>query len=197
MSSGPAITLRELTADDAPSVLALLLENRTFLRPWEPIRPEPFFTPQGQRSALRRCEDDRRADRAYDFAIIDRATGGMIGRITLSNVVRGASQSASVGYFVSEAHGRRGHATEAVRQLLAFAFGPADLHRVQAAVLPRNEGSIRVLQKNGLRDEGLARRYLEIDGAWQDHRIFAITREEWPAALGERRYPGYTAFDAE
>lgn len=190
MSSGPAITLRDLTADDANSVVELLLENRTFLRPWEPVRPERFFTPQGQRSALRRSESDRRADRGYDFAIIGQATGRMIGRITLSNVARGAWQNASVGYFVSEAHCRRGHATEAVRQVLGFAFGPADLHRIQAAVLPRNEGSIRVLQKNGLRDEGLARRYLEIDGAWQDHRIFAITREEWPAASRERSHPG-------
>lgn len=96
-----------------------------------------------------------------------------------SRTWRGAWQNAVLGYFVDADQNGKGFATEAARLALGFAFGHAGLHRVQAGVMPRNERSIRVLAKTGFRNEGVALRYLEIGGMWEDHIIFAITREEW------------------
>jgi ribosomal-protein-alanine N-acetyltransferase len=96
--------------------------------------------------------------------------------------VRGAWQNATLGYFVGEAWGGRGYASEAVRQAVEFAFNRIGLHRVQAAVMPRNVRSIRVVEKNGFRLEGMAERYLQIDGRWEDHLIYSITSDEWPAS---------------
>ena len=88
--------------------------------------------------------------------------------------------NAYLGYFVSERHNGHGYATTAVRQAVDFAFEELGLHRVQAAVVPRNAGSIRVLEKAAFREEGLALRYLQIAGVWEDHRVYAVTVEEWP-----------------
>ena len=86
----------------------------------------------------------------------------------------------SLGPAVGREHNGLGYATAAMGAALRFAFGPAGLHRVQAAIMPRNAASIRVVEKNGFRFEGLARRYLEIAGTWEDHNIYAVTVEEWP-----------------
>jgi [ribosomal protein S5]-alanine N-acetyltransferase len=102
--------------------------------------------------------------------------------VALSSVIRGAFQNAYLGWSLDEAHGGRGFASEAVRLLIDFAFEDAGLHRVQAAVIPRNVASLRVAEKVGLRKEGFARRYLKINGVWEDHKLFAITSEEWNGA---------------
>ena len=104
--------------------------------------------------------------------------GTLVGRVALNHVSRGAWQNANLGYFVDRDHGGRGIATEAVRLTLVFAFGTLALHRVQAAVMPGNAASIRVVEKNGFRREGLARRFLEINGRWEDHLLFALTSED-------------------
>lgn len=98
--------------------------------------------------------------------------------MNLSNVVRGAWGNCTIGYFVDHGRNGLGYATEAVGLAVRFAFDHAGLHRVQAAVMPRNVRSIRVVEKNGFRYEGLARRYLQIDGRWEDHNIYAITVED-------------------
>jgi [ribosomal protein S5]-alanine N-acetyltransferase len=103
----------------------------------------------------------------------------IVGMTQLSPVHRGPWRNANLGYWVAEDRGGRGHATEAVHRTVAFAFEQAGLHRVQAAVMPRNEASIRVLMKNAFRREGVAERYLQIAGVWEDHVILAITSEEW------------------
>ena len=103
----------------------------------------------------------------------------LVGRIQLSGISRGPFENAYLGYFVSERHNGRGYATEAVRQAVDAAFGELGLHRVQAAVIPRNVASIRVLEKAGFREEGFALRYLQIAGVWEDHKLYAVTAEEW------------------
>ncbi len=105
----------------------------------------------------------------------------LIGRVALANVVLGSWRNATLGYWIDQASNSRGHATEAVLLALAFAFDDLSLHRVQPAVMPRNTRSIRVVEKCGFRDEGLALRYLQINGVWEDHRIFAMTAEDWRA----------------
>jgi ribosomal-protein-alanine N-acetyltransferase len=172
--------LRELRESDAPELLELHMHNREHLRPFDPTRPGSFFTLEGQRAEMRQAEADRAADRGYRFAIVDASDGRVVGVVALSNVVRGVWQNATLGYWVDRDHGGRGFATDAVRRALQFAFGTAALHRVQAAVMPRNAPSIRVVEKAGLRFESVAPRYLQINGVWEDHNIYAMTAEEWP-----------------
>jgi len=115
----------------------------------------------------------------YRFAIVELPSESIVGMTQLSSVHLGPWRNANIGYWVAEGRGRRGFATEAVRRTLDFAFGDAGLHRVQAAAMPRNRPSLRVLEKNAFRREGLAERYLQIAGVWEDHVILAITSEEW------------------
>ena len=176
--AGERIALRAFAPGDVSELTALRVRNRDFLGPWEPRRSEGFFTAAGQRAEIERDRHEWAADRTYAFAIVEHAGGAMRGRIALANVVRGAWENATLGYFVDQAVGSRGYATEAVSLALDFAFGPCRLHRVQAAVMPKNARSRRVLEKNGFRHEGFSPRYLRLDGDWRDHDLFAITVEE-------------------
>jgi [ribosomal protein S5]-alanine N-acetyltransferase len=106
--------------------------------------------------------------------------GAVIGRITLNNVVRGAFQSCSVGYFVRSAANGRGHASAAVREMLRLAFDELGLHRVEAGTLVHNVRSQRVLERNGFVRFGLAPRYLRIQGRWQDHVLFQVLNPAMP-----------------
>jgi len=176
--AGERIALRAFAPGDVSELTALRVRNRDFLGPWEPRRSEGFFTEAGQRAEIERDRHEWAADRTYAFAIVERDGGAMRGRIALANVVRGAWENATLGYFVDQDVGSRGYATEAVALALDFAFGPCRLHRVQAAVMPKNARSRRVLEKNGFRHEGFSPRYLRLDGDWRDHDLFAITVEE-------------------
>ena len=168
MAAGSRI--REVTAADAEELAALYKENRDFLAPFEPIRPRWFFTADGQHERLAEPPVD-----TYRFAIVD--DGAIAGVINLSNVVRGAFDSANVGYFVARSHNGRGLATEALAAVVEFAFGEAKLHRIEAGTLVDNVASQRVLEKNGFERIGLARRYLKIAGQWQDHLLFQRTAD--------------------
>jgi ribosomal-protein-alanine N-acetyltransferase len=174
---GEGTRIRALRAEDAQALLELRLRNRAFLTPWDPDRPAAFFTLAGQRAVLAEHRDAWRDGRRFAFAICA-GDDVPLGSVTLDNVVRGAMQGATLGYWLDEASGGRGHATEAVRLTLRFAFDHVGLHRVQAAVMPRNPRSARVLAKAGFRHEGRALRYLRIAGAWEDHDLFAVTAEE-------------------
>jgi len=157
----------------------LLLRNRRFLKPFEPSRPNSYFTEEWQATRLARSETGRA------FGIIQGESGELVGRLELSAITPPPALHANLGYWVDQGHNGRGYATEAVAAALAQAFDPGGLrlHRIQAAVMPRNDRSIRVLEKSGLRREGFAERYLEIGGRWEDHWIYAITAEEWPGAV--------------
>ena len=170
---GERILLRHLTADDGPALLTFMQENRAFLERWGPERERGFFTLEAQLADIEAAADDAAADRRHAFGIF--LDSELVGRIALSQIFRGIFQNAYLGYSVAERWNGRGLATEAVGVASEFAFGDLGLHRVQAAVMPRNTGSIRVLEKNGFREEGYAVGYLCINGVWEDHRIFART----------------------
>ena len=172
---GRQIALRHLVEDDAPALLAFLEENRAFLEQWEPAREDSFFTLDAQRADIAAAADDAERLRRHAFGIF--AGDELVGRLALNQIVRGVFQNAYLGYSIGERWNGRGFATEAVALAVEFAFEGLFLHRVQAAVMPRNVGSIRVLEKNGFREEGYAVGYLCINGAWEDHRIFARTRD--------------------
>ena len=172
------ITLRPLRLSDAPELLEVRQRNEAFLAPWEPLRTPDYFTLESQRREIAAGESDMRAGAGYPYAVIEVPTGAIVGRIALSGIVRGVFHNAYLGYFVDGACNGRGYATAAVGEVLSRAFGELRLHRVQAAVMPRNAGSLRVLERNGFRREGLAERYLKIAGRWEDHILHAITAEE-------------------
>jgi ribosomal-protein-alanine N-acetyltransferase len=171
------VGIRPLVLADAEELLELALRNRSHLEPWEPRKDEAWYTLEGQRAALQRAEEFREAGRGYRFAIV--AGDRIAGAVGLNEVVRASFQNAYLGYWVDGSSTGRGYATEGVRLTVRFAFEEAGLHRVQAAVMPRNGASIRVLEKVGFRREGQSLRYLRIAGTWEDHFLFALTREEW------------------
>jgi ribosomal-protein-alanine N-acetyltransferase len=175
--AGSRCRIRDLRPDDADELLELRVRNREFFVPFEPTLPPDHFTRRAQLDAIvhgNRAWDD---DREYTFGVT-LPTGELAGRVRLSVVVRGPWQNANMGYYVDRARNGRGICTEAVGLVVGFAFDELGLHRVQAAVMPRNVPSIRVLERNGFRREGLAPDYLRINGAWEDHLIFARTAED-------------------
>jgi len=176
---------------DVPALYHALRRNVDHLRPYTPA-PEPGEKRPSLTVAARELARWRslwqRGD-SYAFYVWPReANGGrddrpIIGRITLGRVTRGVFQNAYLGYWIDRDHQSSGLMTEAVRAVLKFAFGPLRLHRVQAGVMPENERSMRVLEKNGFWREGLALRYLKIAGEWRDHVLFALTLEEWEKTI--------------
>lgn len=154
--------------------------SRAFLTPWEPIWPSDDLTRSGYRRRLRRYAEDIAEDKSYPFLVFREDNSALIGGITLANVRRGIVQAGTIGYWIGEPYARQGLMTTAMRVLLPSLFGELHLHRVEAACIPTNIGSVRVLEKCGFRREGLAKRYLCINGVWQDHYLFGLLHEYLP-----------------
>jgi ribosomal-protein-alanine N-acetyltransferase len=153
------------------------VRNRDHFRPYEPRRPSSYFSLGGQREQIKAAQRQAELGERFEFGIWQLGSGLLVGRISLGGISRGALQNAYLGYGVDINHGGRGYATQAVGIAVRVAFDDLGLHRVQAAVVPENKASARVLGKAGFREEGLARRYLFLDGQWKDHRMFALTAE--------------------
>ncbi|MGY1699366.1 GNAT family N-acetyltransferase [Geodermatophilus sp. SYSU D00766] len=166
-------TTRLLSPDDAPVLARIAREDRDFLAPWEPLRDERWATEAGQREEIRSVLEQHRLGLRVPHVVLD-DDGAVVGRVSLNNVVRGAFQSCSLGYWIRSAANGRGHATAAVRAVLAVAFGELGLHRVEAGTLVHNVASQRVLERTGFTRYGLAPRYLRIAGRWQDHVLFQL-----------------------
>jgi ribosomal-protein-alanine N-acetyltransferase len=177
MLSTDRLTLRPLDDGDAGELLALLLTNRAFLEPWNPRSAPGYYTLEGVLADIRDKRRQQEADGVYSLGICAREGGALLGRITLSRITRGPFQNAGMGYWLDEGHNGRGLMSEAVTAVLGYAFGPLGLHRVEAATLLHNAGSQRVLLKNGFVRIGVSPRYLQIDGRWQDHVLFAVTAD--------------------
>ena len=126
----------------------------TYLTPWEPIWPSDDLTRSGFRRRLRRYAEDIAADRSYPFIVFRESDGAMIGGVTLANVRRGIVQAGTIGYWVGQPHAHRGYMTAALRVLLPSLFGELNLHRIEAACIPSNAPSIRVLEKCGFSPRG-------------------------------------------
>jgi ribosomal-protein-alanine N-acetyltransferase len=153
--------------------------SRAFLAPWEPSWPNDALGRAAFRRRIARYAMDWRTDQGYSLFICRRGDDALVGGIGLSNVRRGVAETGSLGYWIGEPHARHGYMTEALRLALDFSFLRLRLHRVEAACLPTNTPSKRLLLKIGFREEGYAREYLNIDGKWQDHVLFAMLRDEW------------------
>ncbi len=176
------VYLRHPVPRDWRAWSALRADSRAFLASWEPTWAYDALTRGAFRRRLKMYKAEMRQGLTYSFLIFRAADGMLLGGITLSNLRRGVAQTATLGYWIGAAHCRQGHMTEALSAVLDFAFSRLGLHRVDAACLPDNEASRRLLLKCGFRDEGNAREYLRINGRWQDHQLFGILHEEATAA---------------
>jgi len=156
--------------------------SRDFLVPWEPTWQPDALARAAYRRRLRQTALEWHSDTGYGFFIFRRDDGALMGGATLSNVRRGVAQAASLGYWIGAPYARQGHMAEALGCLLPFAFDRLGLHRIEAACLIGNEASRKLLLRAGFQQEGLARRYLLINGEWADHLLFALLKEE--AQLG-------------
>jgi [ribosomal protein S5]-alanine N-acetyltransferase len=174
--------LRPLEARDHDAWREIRIRSRDWLEQWEPL-PEPGTRdPTIDRDAFRsRCgawERQRQFDTAYGFGLF-RVDGTLVGEVSLGSVLRGPFQSCFIGYWIDVEHAGRGYVPEGVVLIIRYGFESLNLHRMEAAIVPRNAKSRRVAEKLGLRDEGIARRFLQIRGVWEDHVRYAVTVEEW------------------
>jgi [ribosomal protein S5]-alanine N-acetyltransferase len=169
---GDGVYMRAPQMSDYSEWTTLREASRAFLTPWEPTWPGDDLTRSAFRRRLRRYAEDQRSDTSYAFFLFRKSDEALVGGLTLANIRRGVAQAGSLGYWVGEPFARRGLMTGAVRALVPFSFGSLRLHRIEAACIPSNAASIRLLEKTGFVREGYAREYLCINGLWQDHLLY-------------------------
>jgi len=174
---GEGVILRTPQPTDYPEWAALREQSREFLTPWEPTWPADDLSRSAFRRRLRRYTEDLRTDQSYAFLIFRSADGRLVGGLTLANVRRGVAQAGSLGYWMGRPYTRHGYMTAAVRAVIPFAFGTLRLHRLEAACIPTNTASIRLLENTGFVREGYAREYLCINGIWQDHLLYGRLKD--------------------
>ena len=179
--TGDRVFLRPPERGDYEAWASLRAGSRDFLSPWEPSWPPDALSRTSFRARVARYADDWRTDQAYNFFIFA-GDETLIGGIGLSNIRRGVSETASLGYWVGEPFARQRYMTAALPLVVDFAFERLGLHRLEAACLPSNIPSRSLLAGAGFTQEGYAREYLCIAGKWQDHLLFAILRGDRGAA---------------
>jgi ribosomal-protein-alanine N-acetyltransferase len=179
------VVLRPITQRDREVWRRVRAGNLAWLGRWDATAPSRSQAqPRSFASMVRAMRREARAGRQLPFVV--EYDGHFVGQLTISNVIRGSAQYASVGYWIDEAYAGRGIITRAVAMAIDHCFVSVGLHRIEVAIRPENVSSLRVVEKLGIKEIGYAPRYLHIDGAWRDHKLFAITREEVPLGLLKR-----------
>jgi [ribosomal protein S5]-alanine N-acetyltransferase len=175
---GARVVLRHPAMGDYGPWAELRALSRQHLTVWEPAWARDELSRSAFRRRLRQYQRELRDDQGYAFFLFRQGDAVLLGGLSISTIRRGVAQAASIGYWIGAPHAGNGYMTDAVRAVLPFAFGTLGLHRLEAACLPHNVPSQRVLEKTGFRREGTARRYLKINGVWQDHILFALLQED-------------------
>jgi ribosomal-protein-alanine N-acetyltransferase len=176
------VTLRPIARSDKEQWREVRRRNADWLRPWDATVPPGGTTQSSSYAALvRRLHRMARQGTTLPFAI--EVDGRFVGQLTVNNIVRGSAQFASMGYWIDQRYAGRGVVPRAVAMAIDHCFFTAGLHRIEICIRPENTNSLRVVEKLGLHEVGLAPRFLHIDGAWRDHRIFAVTVEEVPHGM--------------
>jgi ribosomal-protein-alanine N-acetyltransferase len=179
------VVVRPLESTDSAAWREVRSRNADWLRPWDATMPPGAGTRAGSyRQVARRLLRLARKGQAMPFAI--EVDGRFAGQVTVNNIVRGSAQFASIGYWLGQEFAGRGVMPTAVALVIDHCFAEAGLHRVEICIRPENTNSLRVVEKLGIREIGYAPLFLHIDGAWRDHRIFAVTVEECPQPLLSR-----------
>ena len=173
---GERVQLRFPVKNDQDNYQSLRRVSEDFHRPWEPRRP-PEIDPYGS-DTFDKMLAAASSERKRGLLVVRRTDRQIVGAVNLSEISRGCFQNCLLGYWVGLPYRGQGYMTEAVRLAVHYAFENLDLHRIEANIIPENTASIALVKRLGFRKEGLSERYLEINGAWQDHERWAITREE-------------------
>lgn len=171
---GEGLYLRASEMRDYVEWAELREKSRSFLTPWEPLWPIDDLTRASFRYRVRRHAEEMARDEAYSFFIFRDEDDALMGGLSFGHVRRGVSQAATLGYWMGEPYAGKGHMTRAVRAACAYAFEKRGFHRIEAACLPTNEPSKRLLERVGFKQEGYARSYLNINGQWRDHLLYAL-----------------------
>ncbi len=178
---GKRVSLRLPVGGDYPAWSALRELSRGFLEPWEPRWAPDELERQAWRMRIQRYREDFARGSAVPFFLFTNQNRSLAGGITLGNIRHGVAQTAQIGYWVGERFAGRGLMLEAVNLIVPYAFNTLGLHRIEAACIPDNARSIRVLEKARFTREGLLRSYLRINGSWQDHYLYALIASDLPS----------------
>lgn len=170
--AGDRVFLRQPRRGDWLAWAELRAASRDFLEPWEPTWRDDHLT---RRNYLLRLRLQRRDPAMLPLFIFSKPDGALVGGLTVTNIRRGCAQTGTLGYWIGAAHAGQGLMTDAVRALVPHAFDVLELHRLEAACLPENQASRRLLERCRFRREGEAKSYLKIAGQWRDHLLFALT----------------------
>jgi [ribosomal protein S5]-alanine N-acetyltransferase len=176
--SNGSMLIRPPQLVDFQQWLTVRASSRSFLQPWEPTWPSDDLTSDAFRRRILRYSREIDRDESYPFFIFRTSDSALLGGLNFTNIRRGAASMASLGYWMGKAHAGQGHLTAALSLMLPVAFASLKIRRIEAACLPDNKASLRVLEKVGFVQEGYARDYLAIDGVWRDHLLFARIRED-------------------
>ena len=179
---GTLTGLRALTMADYAAWAAIRGRSRQHLMPFEPLWQHDELEKSAYRRRVRHYQRELSEDLGYAYAMLRMSDDELLGGISLSNVRRGVTQTASLGYWLGLPYARQGFMNDAVAAIIPYAIHNLGLHRIEAATLPDNNPSIRVLERNGFKREGFARRYLKINGVWRDHILFGLIAEDLQVA---------------
>ena len=152
----------------------LRVESREFLQPWEPTWRAEDFTAHAFRARVQRNQQEYHSGSAVPFFIFRRSDDALLGGLTVGLIRRGVAQACMIGYWMGASHAGQGHMFAALHLAIPYMFGELQLHRIEAACIPDNVKSVRLLERSGFTREGLLRHYLKINGAWRDHLLFAL-----------------------
>ncbi len=183
---GEGVRLRSPRWRDYEAWSNLRARSRDFLQPWEPVWPDDDLQRAAFRRRLAAYTREIEAGGAYPFFVFRRADDALVGGVTLSNIRRGVAQMATVGYWIGQPYAGQGYMSAALPALVDFAISGIGLHRVEAACVPENEPSRRLLLKSDFQQEGLARAYLKINGSWRDHLLFGMAPTGPSAEIDQR-----------
>lgn len=176
---GARVAARPPALTDWPQWAEVRGRNRDFLKPYEPTWPENCLSRGFFERRLQKQAQDWRLGLGYSFLIFRNDSGALLGGININNVCRGAAQYATLGYWLDEREQGKGYMIEALRLVIGYGFSHLQLHRFNAGCLAGNERSARLLERLGFAEEGFAKKFVQIDGRWQDHRLFGLPCEDW------------------
>lgn len=176
--NGGKVYLRAPAERDWRAYVEVRAASRMFLEPWEPTWPPDALGREAYFRRLNRYAADWRDGVGHSFFIFGNDDDALLGGISMSNVRRGVAQCGTLGYWIGEPHARQGYMNEALQLIVEFCFGQLGLHRIEAACLPHNKASQKLLQRADFTQDGYARKYLKIQGEWQDHLLFSLLAED-------------------
>lgn len=179
MIKGNKVYIKPINSYDLNSLFEIEIRNKEFFNQYAPNRDPEFYTLEGQMSRIEKIEKNRENNLGYSFGIYLNDSQVLIGQIGLFKIERGPAQKGMVGYSLDKELNGKGYMTDALPLIIDFGFNQIKLHRIEAEVMPRNIGSIKILEKTGFHKEGIAKKNVMINGKWEDHQVLAIINNNY------------------